>query len=204
MFPAFLKLDNKKCVVVGGGKVAERKLEYLSRIGANIVLISPIISERVQSMVDSGALTWINRNYHEGDIKGASLVFVTTDDSKTNRLISNEASNSGILVNVADKPDECDFIYPSIVKRGDLTIAISTGGKSPAMSKKVREQIEACVGPEYEEYLELAGDLRKKIQTKYGSTEGTKAFEKFFSSGILELLSENKRDEAKGRMENCI
>lgn len=203
-FPLFLKLNNRKCIVVGGGKVAERKLAHLASSGAEIVLISPVINDNIRPMADNGQLTWISRGYNKGDIKGAFMVFITTDDRNINKLIREEAAEADILVNVADKPDECDFIYPSIIERGDLTIAVSTGGKSPAMCKRVREQIEKNIGREYEQYLELAGDLRQKVKNKLGSTQETDAFDRFFASDILQLLSQNKIDEAKDRMEKCI
>lgn len=203
-FPIFVNLQNKKCIVIGGGTVAERKLEQLLQYNAEITVISPEVTSNIEKLAESNLLTWIKKQYQNGDLNGASLVFATADNDAVNHEASREASAAGALINVADDPDECDFIYPSIIKRGDLTIAISTGGKSPALCKKIRVQLQEVIGPEYEKYTELASDLRATVKKKLGSTEKTDAFEKFFAANILELISEDKIEEAKGRLENCI
>lgn len=159
-YPAFLDLRGKQCVVVGGGKVAERKVLSLLNSGAKIKLISPEITSRLAHERNKGKIEHIKKYYRRGDLKGAFLVIAATSDEKTNRMVASEAP---CLVNVVDAPEFANFIVPSVIKKGGLTIAVSTSGISPAVARSVRKEIEAFYGGEFTKYLRFLKKSRKKI-----------------------------------------
>lgn len=139
-YPMFLDIEEKKCVVVGGGRVAKRKIEGLLRAGANVVVISPNLDEELKKMV-----LWIEREYRDGDLDGAFIAIAATDNEEVNQMVYNEAEKKGILVNVVSSPYLCRFIVPSIIERDDFTIAISSGGKNPSLSKNIRLKLEEAL-----------------------------------------------------------
>lgn len=165
-YPVFLNLNGKTAVVIGGGKTAERKARTLIQAGASVKVISPDITASLGELKKTGRLTHIKRPYRKGDLKGAFIVIAGTSSVQINTKIANDARHPGIgpsrLVNVIDTPSEGNFIAPSIVKRGPLTIAISTGGSSPAASKLIRQEIEKLYGVEFAHYLRSLGKMRKK------------------------------------------
>ncbi|HLC40279.1 MAG TPA: bifunctional precorrin-2 dehydrogenase/sirohydrochlorin ferrochelatase, partial [Methylomirabilota bacterium] len=165
-YPAFLDLHEKLVVVVGGGEVAERKVELLLSCRAAVKVISPILTPRLTRLRGERAIQVELRPFQPDDCAGAFLVFACTDDPAVNERVAKEAQQTRALVNVADMPPLCDFIAPSVVSRGDLLIAISTGGASPALAKRLRREIEQHVGPEYEELARLCEDVRKQVQAR--------------------------------------
>jgi precorrin-2 dehydrogenase/sirohydrochlorin ferrochelatase len=158
-YPVFLNLNGKTAVVIGGGKTAERKALTLLKAGASVKIISPNITTALEKLKKTGKLTHIKRPYRKGDVKGAFIVIAGTSSQQINTKIAREAK---YLVNVIDTPSEGNFIAPSIVKRGPLTIAISTGGSSPAASKRIRKELEKLYGVEFAHYLRFLGKMRKK------------------------------------------
>ncbi len=165
-FPVFLNLNAKKAVVIGGGKVAERKVLALIKAGAFVKVISPNITKTLERLRKKGLLIHLKRHYRKGDLKDAFIVIAGTSSAQTNTKIAQDARHlrdeSQRLLNVIDTPSEGNFIAPSIVKRGPLTIAISTEGCSPAVSKTIRKEIEKCYGTEFAHYLRFVGLMRKK------------------------------------------
>ncbi|NPV52715.1 MAG: bifunctional precorrin-2 dehydrogenase/sirohydrochlorin ferrochelatase [Firmicutes bacterium] len=160
-----MDIYEKKCVVIGGGRVAERRVRALLACHGKVHVISPDITGEFENWVQSGRLTWEARRYMPGDCHGAFLVLACTDDRKTNGLVAKEAGETGALVNVADSPDESNFIFPSTVRRGGLTFAISTEGKNPALCRRIRERLEDILDTQYEaiwEILRDAEDEREK------------------------------------------
>ena len=153
----FLDLDGKLCVVVGGGEVANRKARKLLQARARVVVISPEIKPELASM----AFEVRKRPYEEGDLEGAFLVFATTDRREVNAAVAREAQARGIPVNVADNPPEGDFALPSTLRRGHLQVAVSTGGASPTLARRVRRELEAAFGPEWAGIVEELGRARK-------------------------------------------
>jgi precorrin-2 dehydrogenase/sirohydrochlorin ferrochelatase len=141
VFPVFMDLSGKKCVVIGGGKVASRKIATLIDFHAEIVVVSPALSGELQKLVQRGAITHIAQKYLETDLAGALLVVAATDDRTVNEQVYHDAVKSGALVNTADNPEHCTFIFPAVIKKGDLVIGISTSGKYPALSKRIRKEI---------------------------------------------------------------
>jgi len=160
-FPIFLKTDRLKAVVIGGGKVAERKVLTLLNCGFSITVVSPDLTKELKKLGESGNINILQRKYKIGDLKSASLAFFTASDSKIYSDVRTEADKFKILLNCADDPDNCDFIMPSIIKRGSLKIAISTSGKSPILSAMLKKSFEKSIGKEYDLYLEILGVIRK-------------------------------------------
>ena len=148
--PIFLDVTGRRCVVVGGGEVAARKVESLLAAGAQVVIVSPSLSAAsLAAVVDRGLATHIARAYRRGDIGGCVLAYAATDDPATHRALAEEARTLGIPLNVVDQPELCSFIAPAVVKRGALQIAISTGGASPAFAARLRRELEKQFGSEY-------------------------------------------------------
>jgi len=162
-YPAFIRVDGKRAVVVGGGRVAERKAITLIRAGASVDLISPTITKNLQRYRDRGMLRHIKREYRKGDLKGAFIVIAATSSRDVNTRIEREARGLGCLINVVDTPSEGNFIAPSIVRRGPLLVAISTQGISPGLSKAIRKELESLYDKEFSRYLRFAGRIRKQI-----------------------------------------
>lgn len=162
-FPVFLNLEGKLCVVIGGGKVGERKVLSLLQAKASVKLISPEATPVLQKLAEEGQILWEKRIYQPGDLEGAWLVVAATNDPSTQRSIYDEANAKRVFCNMVDVPEFCSFIVPSVVKRGSLNIAISTSGASPAVARRIRESLEMQFGPEYEIYLKLMENLRKQI-----------------------------------------
>ncbi|HEY9063040.1 MAG TPA: bifunctional precorrin-2 dehydrogenase/sirohydrochlorin ferrochelatase [Pseudobacteroides sp.] len=163
-FPLFVDLKGKKCIVVGGGKVASRKIEMLDRFNGDIVVISPEITYSINTLKESGKLTHISRFYKPSDIKDAFMIIAATSDESVNELIYNDAVNHGVLVNVVDDPKRCTFFFPSLVKRGDLVIGISTSGGYPALSKHIRKKLDNIIDDNInEEVISYLKEFRKKV-----------------------------------------
>jgi len=162
LFPMFVKLAGRKCLVVGGGPVAEGKVEGLLSCQATVVLVAPEVTEKIARWNDQGRLTWHARRFQPSDLEGAFLVIAATGVDTVNEQVFREAEARGILCNAVDEPDRCHFYYPAIVRRGPLQIAISTGGLSPALASRLRAELEMQFGPEYERWIEELGALRQK------------------------------------------
>ena len=188
-YPAFLNLKDKKAVVAGGGKVAERKVQSLINAGADVKVISPDITENLRKLKKKGSIKHIKRNYKRGDLKDAFIVVAGTSSAEINLKIAQEAQ---YLVNVIDAPSEGNYIVPSIVRRGPLAIAISTEGVSPAVSKAVRQEIERLYGKEFALYLEFVEQIRKEAREKI-KNDRTRA--KFLKSLASEELFTDVRNK---------
>jgi precorrin-2 dehydrogenase/sirohydrochlorin ferrochelatase len=150
-------------VVVGGGKVAERKVMGLLSSGARVKVISPTLTDDLARLHADTKLEWVNRQYQQGDLAQSFLVIAATDDDEAQRLIEEEAEQDNMLLNVVDVPQRCNFILPATVRRGDLTVAIATGGKSPALAKKLRKELEKSIGPEYRVLVNILGSIRPQV-----------------------------------------
>ncbi len=195
-YPAFWNITGKKCVVVGGGEVAQRKVKRLLESGAKVFVISPRLTSELTRLSGENIISHIAEEYSGEQIYGAALVIGATDDEKTNAAISSDARSKGIPVNIVDDPQKCDFILPSLVERGDLTIAIGTGGKSPALARHLREELESQYGKEYEIFLNILGSLRTKMSKNSGAGKDWFAF--LLSAGMLDVIK--KKDWEKVKM----
>lgn len=178
-YPVFLNLKAREAVVIGGGKVAERKVCALLKAGAVVKVVSPAITQALKILSQKGRITHIQRSYRKGDIKNAFVVIAGTSSIRINARIAKDAAH---LVNVIDTPTEGNFIAPSIVKRGPLTIAVSTEGCSPAVSKAIRKELEKLYGREFNYYLRLLGIMRKKALGKIKDNKERQRFLKGLAS----------------------
>lgn len=187
--PISLNCKNKNCCVVGGGKIAERKVKGLIGSGACITVISPNITPDLQVLADHKQLHWVNRVYREGDLQGAFLVYAATNQREVNNAVAHEARQRGILVNVADRPEDADFITPGIIRRGRLTISISTTGAGPAVTADITSALDTLFGSEYETYLDFMYDMRQVIKRTVNSPQQrAKLLRRLASSGILDQI----------------
>lgn len=205
-YPAFVDIEEQPCLVVGGGAIAEEKAGSLLECGGVVTVISPGLTDGLHGHADRGALRWFARPYEPGDVRGFRLVISATDSTEVNERVYRDAEAEGIMVNVVDVPALCRYIVPSIVRQGALCIAISTGGKSPALAKKIRGQLEGAYGPEYADLLDLLGAYRPRMKAAYPDETETRArlWTSLVDSDLLDLLRTGRADEARDRVESCI
>ena len=170
LFPLFLKLEGRRVLVVGAGKIAEGKIAGLLGSGARIRVVAPEATPRVRQWARAGKVSWEARRFRAGDLTGAFLVVAATS-SAAHEKIFREARRRGVLCNVVDDPPHCDFYYPSVVRRGALQIAISTSGESPALAQRLRKELEKKFGREYEAWIRKLGEERKKLMSAVISPE---------------------------------
>lgn len=166
LFPMFVKLEGRRCLVVGGGAVAESKVQSLLAAGARIRLVAPRVTVAIAEYARSNSIAWTAREFETTDLDGVFVVIAATSEDKVNDLIFREADRRNILCNAIDQPPLCHFYFPAIVRRGALQIAISTAGLSPALAQRLRKELEAEFGPEYEEWLERLGRVRARLMRK--------------------------------------
>lgn len=194
-FPVSLQLAHRPCTVVGGGEVAYRKVGSLLACRAEVRVISQRLTAELNSLYQAGALTWLAREYRKGDLVGSFLVIAATDDEAVQAMIHTEAEQDNLLLNVADKPKWCNVILPAVVRRGDLTIAISTGGASPALASKIRRDLEAKIGVEYEALTQLLAALRPLILIRGGDHWTNRShFLRLVESDLLAWISAGRWD----------
>ncbi len=195
-YPVHLDIKNRNCLVVGGGAVGTRKVNTLLACGARVTVVSPDPTQQLKKMAVEGSIALRERAYRTADLKDMFLVIGATDDEKLNLQISEEAEQIGILCNIADRPEACNFILPSVVQRGDLVITISTSGQSPALAKRLRRELEAQFGEEYADFLLLMGAIRKKLLSQTHEPEAHKAlFNQLIDSDFIELLRTGQRKQ---------
>jgi len=163
LFPIFLKLTGRPCIVIGAGNLAESKIESMQAANARVTVIAPAASGRIVAMAKSGEITWHQREYVTGDLAGQFLVIAATDNPGVNRAVFAEAEAADILINAVDDPPFCDFYFPSVVRRGDLQIAISTAGASPALAQRLRKEINALLPLDTGDWLTELGNLRREV-----------------------------------------
>ena len=190
-------LESRLAVVVGGGVVAAQKIKGLLAAEAQLKVISPALIPELQALVDDGKLLYLPRQYQDGDLEGAYLAIAATDDSEVNHAVWAEAQRWNILVNVVDDPEHCSFFLPAMVRRGELSIAISTGGCSPALARWLREQIETIIGEEFGIWAEIMAELRPEMMTQFppGEARQDAAF-RVIHSDILKVISNEGKDAA--------
>ncbi|HWX53593.1 MAG TPA: bifunctional precorrin-2 dehydrogenase/sirohydrochlorin ferrochelatase [Verrucomicrobiae bacterium] len=174
LYPIFLKLEGHKVLVVGGGPVAEQKVEAVLRSATNVTVIAPQVTERIGLWAEKGLIKHVAREYRPGMAQGYFLVISCTDSEAVNRAVYDEAKKSGALCNAVDDPGFCDFYAPAVVSRGEFQIAISTGGNSPILSQEVRKDLEQQFGPEYENWTAWLGRMRADLRKVLPRTQRRK------------------------------
>jgi len=193
----FLKISGKKCVVVGGGRVALRKVRGLLEHGANVQVISPDLCPALNKLVESGEVRVLRRRYQAGDLQGALLALAATDNSALNQQVVKEARDKVVLVNVADDAESSDFILPSYLRRGGMTIAVSTAGRSPALARKIRTRLEKEFGEEYASLVNLVGEVRAEVRRQGIKITGDDWQEALDLDLMLKLLKKSNAKKAK-------
>jgi siroheme synthase-like protein len=197
-YPIYLDLEGRDVLVVGGGAVAEGKSTQLVEAGARVTVVSPELTEGLRAAADRGEIFHLGGPFAEGDLNGAFLVISATDDRKVNEKVAKAARERGLLCNVVDQPDLCDFITPALVTRGELQISVSTGGGSPTLTQRVKREVAALIGEEYGVLLELAAEMRAEAKERIADFERRKeALRAFVESDALDLIRAGRRDEAR-------
>lgn len=195
-YPVFVDIGSRPCTVVGGGAVAERKVKSLLSAGARVTVISPRLTRGLVELRKAGEIAHVKRGYEKGDLKGAFLVISASNSRRVNSSVYDEADREGTLVNVVDDPPRCNFIVPSVVNRGDLRVAISTSGRAPGLSKRMRKELEAYLGPEYGTYLEIVGAVRKKLlKNRAKSDKKERVIKTLTAAPLPGLIRTNSRRE---------
>jgi siroheme synthase-like protein len=188
-YPVYLNLEERRCVVIGGGQVAEQKVLGLLSAGAQVTVISPEVGGRLAELGAQGVIQLIKRFYRRGDLAGAFLAVAGTDDRSVNHVVWEEAEERGILLNAVDDLPHCNFIAPAIYRQGDLTVAVSTAGKSPALAARVRDRLSALIGPDYATFLELLGEVRPKVAARVPDSASRAAlWHRIVDSDVLEFV----------------
>jgi siroheme synthase-like protein len=198
-YPAILLLEGRLAVVVGGGAVAERKVRTLLDAGAKVRVVAARATREIRERAERGEIELVPRRYEPGDLAGAAVAVAATDDEEVNRGVSAEAQAAGIPVNVVDDVALCTFIAPSIVRRGDLVIAVSTGGNAPALAVRIRERLEREFGEEYRAFLELMGRLREEVRVPGDEAERARAWYRVVDSDVLDLVRAGDLEAARER-----
>jgi len=196
-YPVFLKIQAKRCVVIGGGKVALRKVKMLLDCGAKIFVISPKPHPNITKLAEEKIIHLIQRDYEPRDLKKAAIAIACTDVKEVNRKVADEAKKAGVLVNVADDPELSDFIIPSFFRRGNLTLAVSTSGKSPALARKIRMKLEKNFGKEYASLLSLIGEVRSALKRKGYIVDADAWQEALDLDLLIQLVRSGQRNKAK-------
>jgi precorrin-2 dehydrogenase/sirohydrochlorin ferrochelatase len=195
--PIFFNMQGKKCVVIGGGNVALRKIKGLLECGAEVTVISPKPHPEISKLSQEGTIQLMERDYKASDLKDTVMVMVCTDAKKVNRKAADGAKKAGALVNVADDPERSDFIIPSFFRRGNLILAVSTCGVSPALAKKIRAKLEKSFGVEYATLLSLIGEVRSAIKRE-GYIVDAKTWQGILDIDLLmRLVKAGSREKAK-------
>jgi siroheme synthase-like protein len=195
-YPLLLDLRSRPCLVIGGGVVAERKASGLLEVGAHVTVISPAITARLASWADTGAIRHVAREYRRGDLASCALAFVATDDPRITAAAASEARERRTWVNAADDPAHCDFILPAVLRRGDLVVAVATSGASPALARRVREELQTYLGDEYGVLAGIAAEVRRDLRER-GARVDPERWNAALGPEVRRLILANRRDEAK-------
>lgn len=194
-YPIMVDLTGREVLVVGGGSVASRKIDTLLEYGAVVNLVSRELSPEIQAHIDNGKVRYLGEEFSMVFLKEKFLVIAATDDAELNHRISQVAEEKGMLINAVDQPADCNFIVPSIVKRGDLIVAVSTSGKSPALAKKIRKDLTDYFGDEYDLFLRLMGKIRNEVlASSSDQKENSRIFHMIVDSELFEAI---KKDDLK-------
>ena len=202
-YPVNLVVSGRRCVVVGAGRIAARKVDGLLAAGADVHVVAPRLGDQVRTMRDEGRVTVAERAFEPADLDGAWLATAATDDAAVNHAVFEAGEGRGVWVNAADDPDNCSFTLMSVIRRGDVVVTVGTGGRSPALAAWLKERIAAEIGPEYETLVELLADAREGMQADGRSTEDAD-WKRALDSGMLDLIRAGRVDDAKELLRSCL
>ncbi|MEA2166191.1 MAG: precorrin-2 dehydrogenase [Thermoanaerobaculia bacterium] len=196
-YPIYIDIEDHAVLIVGGGNVCARKAETMMRYGARVTIVSPAITDEIAAWERDGVLAVRRKRYDESDLDGASIVIASTDDPCINARVARDCRRRKIPVNVVDVTHLCEFIVPAIIEKGSVTIAISTGGKSPALGRTLKEELQRTIGPEYAEINDLLGTLRKDAKRVLPTdTDRKRFFDGIIAAGVLDMLRSGSRRSA--------
>jgi siroheme synthase-like protein len=196
-YPIYLDIEERTVVIIGGGNVCARKAETMMKYGARVIVVSPEFTDEIEQWAREGALAIQRKPYAANDLDGAHIVIASTDDQSVNEQIAADCRARRIPVNVVDVTPLCEFIVPAIIEKGSIQIAISTGGKSPALARTLKEDLYRAIGPEYAEVNDVLGTLRdgaKKVLPT--DVDRKRFFDGIIASGVLEMLRDGRRKQA--------
>lgn len=197
-FPICLDLKERAVLVVGGGVIAEGKILQLVEAAAQVHVVSLTVTEKLQELINSGVITFRQGEFRDEDLQEKVLVICATNQPAVNEFVAHAATERGMLCNVVDQPALCNFITPSLVTRGDLQISISSSGKSPTVAQRVKREISALIGDEYETLLEIAAELRSAVRNVIPTFDGRRDFLRAFTdSQALDLIRQGRAAEAR-------
>ena len=198
-YPVFIELKGRACLVIGGGREAQRKVEGLLAGEGTVTVISPTLTDDLRRMLGEGRITWIEREYREGDVEGYEVVMVATDDGKVNAQVSAEGKRRRVWVNAADDPPNCDFILPAVIRKGLITVAASTSGASPALARRLREELEAYLTDEMPALAELLKEVRIELRARKIHPDA-EVWQDAIDEDLRVLLAQRKYRQAKTRL----
>lgn len=198
-YPVFLDLTGRACVVVGGGIVAERRVEALLAAGAEVTVVSPEVTPALAGLGAAGRVRHVARPYRPDDLAGAELAFTAVDDPAVSAAVALEARERAVWLNAADDPAHCDFILPGLVRRGVLTVAVGSGAASPALTRALREHLDSALGPEWEALGELAAAARRELRAAGRVTDGD-TWRRALAPDVRALLAEGRLGEARDQL----
>ncbi len=198
-YPVLLDLAGRRCVMVGGGIIAGRRVDGLLTAGARVTVISPRLTRTLAALAAEGRIDHEAREYRDGDLDGADLAFVATDAGEVNAAVAREAQARGVWINAADDPARCTFILPALVRRGDLTVAVATGGSSPALARAIREELETYLTDDYATLAAIAAEARREVRAA-GRPVTADAWRRALGPEVRRLIVERGRDDAKQRL----
>ena len=198
-YPVFIELKGRACLVIGGGREALRKVEGLLAGEGTVTVVSPALTDDLRRLLADGRFTWIEREYRAGDVEGYELVMVATDDGAVNAEVSAEGKRRRVWVNAADDPPNCDFILPAVIRKGSITIAASTGGGSPALARRLREELEAYLTEEMPALAELVKEVRAELRAR-SVLPDAEVWQQAIDEELRVLLAQRKYRQAKTRL----
>jgi siroheme synthase-like protein len=198
-YPVFLDLKGRRCLVIGGGPEAQRKVEGLLAAGGKVTVVSPALTRDLQRMLAAGQIDLDQREYREGDLEGYDVCMVATNDGAVNAQVAAEGRRRRVWVNAADDPQHCDFILPAVIRRGSITLAASTGGTSPALARRLREELEAYLTEEMPALAELLAEVRDDLRGR-GIVPDAELWQQAIDEELRVLLAQRKYRQAKARL----
>ncbi len=198
-YPVFLELERRPCLVIGGGKEGQRKVEGLLAAGGRVTVVAPELTAELERRLGAGEIACERRRYREGDLEGYELCVVATDDGEVSAQVAAEGKRQRVWVNAADDPANCDFILPSVIRRGPITIAASTGGGSPALARRLREELEAYLTEEMPALADLLAEVRAELHSR-GITPSPDVWQRAIDEELRVLLAQGKHRQAKVRV----
>lgn len=195
-YPVFLALEGKPCLVVGGGAVALGKVSGLLRAGARVTVVSPTLRPELLELLEQGRIRHSAREYEARDIEGMTLVMVATDDGAVNRQVATDCRAGGVWVNASDDPPNCDFILPSVIRKGQVTVAASTAGASPALARRLREELEVYLSDDFEPLADLLAEMRQELRARRVTVDA-ETWQRAIDGQLRALLAQRRYGQAR-------